>query len=293
MSENQTLYFVVGPTCSGKSHWAQTEALKNGGEIVNADSVQIYKGLNIGSAKPTLEEFGLLPHHLYDLIDPSGLFTAGDYRRVGLEIIEKRLPEAPLYVVGGSGFYLQALEFGMFEVAPIPGEITTQVQQLTDQGQLYSRLSALDPVSAQKISENDEYRLQRALEVTINEGRPFSEIQKEFKSKREALGDRFNIKKIGLTGGDRTQLRERVAARTEKMLQGGLLEEVEGLIRKGFGETKALKSVGYKECVAFLAGRLTRAELAPAIVISTMQLAKRQMTWFKRDSEISWISAAK
>lgn len=294
-SKRPVLHFVVGPTCSGKSAWALSEAIREGGEIVNADSVQIYKGLDIGAAKPSAEEFAKVPHHLFDLVKPDEAFTAGDYRRVALEVIEQRAAHVPLYIVGGSGFYLQALEHGMFEVGPISESIQTQVEEWRQLGQLFHELHWRDPASAEKIGANDFYRLQRALEVTLSAGRPFSEIQAEFRERRESgegsLGQRFEIQKVGLSV-DRHVLRGRIEKRTEKMLKMGLIEEVQGLVQKGFGSARALGAVGYKECMAFLAGELSRSDLAEAIVTSTMQLAKRQLTWFKRDPKISWISSA-
>lgn len=258
-----------------------------GGEILNADSVQIYKGLNIGAAKPTREDFQKVPHHLYDLVEPNQTFTAGDYRREAMAIIEKCLPNTSLYVVGGSGFYLQALEYGMFEVGPISDDIRARVQQLAQAEILFEQLCAVDEVSAKKIGPNDTYRLQRALEVSLSEGRPFSEIQKEFQNKKESLGARYELKKIGIKV-DRDTLRTRVVARTESMLREGLIDEVRALVERGFGDTKALSSVGYKECLQFLNGQISREALPEAIITSTMQLAKRQSTWFNRDKEISW-----
>ncbi len=288
---SNTIYFVVGPTASGKSNWALNEAQKIGGEILNADSVQIYKHLDIGSAKPSAEEREVAPHHLYDLVEPDIEFTAGDYRRHALRRIGERIEKAPLLVVGGSGFYIQALEFGMFDVNAISDEIQKRVAEIEATGRLYAELLKLDPTSAEKIGPPDLYRLRRALQVTLAEGRPFSTIQAEFLDKKESLGDQFTLKKVGLST-DRETLRRRVSRRTNAMLEAGLIDEVQGLVAKGYGETRVLRSVGYRECLDFLAGRLKREDLVGAIITSTMQLAKRQLTWFKRDKEITWISSS-
>lgn len=283
--------FVLGPTASGKSRWALREALKTSGAILNADSVQIYKSLSIGAAKPTTEDQALVPHYLYDLAEPGEDFTAGDYRRAALDVIERELPHRPLYIVGGSGFYIQALEKGMYDVGPISPEIKKQVQQWVDSGGLYEELVKLDPEAAKKIGPKDPYRLQRALEVVMSEGRTMQKIAEDFRHDHRELKEQYDVEKIGIFC-PRDVLRQRVTRRTEQMLKSGFIEEVQNLLGQGLADTKALRSVGYKECVAVLTGRLNRADLLSAIVTSTMQLAKRQMTWFKRDHEIHWIEQA-
>ncbi|OFZ12785.1 MAG: tRNA (adenosine(37)-N6)-dimethylallyltransferase MiaA [Bdellovibrionales bacterium RBG_16_40_8] len=279
--------FVVGQTASGKSCWAIKEAIKSGGAILNADSIQIYRHLNIGAAKPTSEDQKRVEHFLYDMVLPSEEFTAGDYRRAALAVIEKELPSRPLFIVGGSGFYLQALENGMFEVSPISAEIKKKVSLLIDSNQLYSELCHVDPISAKRIEANDTYRLRRALEVTLSEGKAFSKIDEQFRKSRKRLKDKYRVRKIGI-GCDKEKLRHRVTLRAEMMLSAGLIDEVERLINMGYADTKALNSVGYKEVASFLSGGMKKEELLQAIITSTMQLAKRQMTWFKRDKEIVW-----
>lgn len=282
------LTFVVGPTASGKSAWAMHEAIRLNGEIVNADSVQIYKGLDIGAAKPSNDDRKKVPHHLFDLVEPNETFTAGDYRRAALKVITERAVTTPLFIVGGSGFYLQALENGMFDVGPVSPEIAKKVDSWAQTGEVFEQLKKVDPASAQKINSNDHYRLGRALAVSLSEGRPFSKLQREFESdSRHKLNTEYEIVKIGFAP-DRGELRKRVEARTAGMLKAGFINEVKSLLARGYGESKALGSVGYKECVDFLAGRLKQEDLAAAIVTSTMQLAKRQLTWFKRDREIKW-----
>jgi len=289
MSSTHTITFVLGATATGKSTWALNEAERAGGEILNADSVQVYKYLDIGSAKPPVSERKKRPHHLYDLIEPSQVFTAGEYRRRALEVITSRSPHAPLFVVGGSGFYVQALDKGMFPVRDIPEAIKLEVDGIASRGELFARLKAVDEKTALKHGPNDHYRNRRALEVSLTEGRPVSLIEAEFAQSQERLSDRYTVKKVGLRL-ERERLRRRIETRVQQMLDDGLIDEVRGLIDRGYAGTKALSSVGYKECVDHLAGRLEFADLASRIVTSTMQLAKRQETWFKRDREITWIS---
>ncbi|MCB0350826.1 MAG: tRNA (adenosine(37)-N6)-dimethylallyltransferase MiaA [Bdellovibrionales bacterium] len=281
--------FVVGPTASGKSNWALSEAEKSGGAIVNADSVQAYTDLTIGAAKPSEEDRKRISHYLYDIISPHDNFTAGDYRRKALQIIEEKISAQPLFFVGGSGFYIQALEKGMFEIEAIPPHILQMVDEIKSQNRLFEELKLRDMKAAIKIGPTDPYRLERALGVVLSEGRALDIIRAEFESQNKPLGEQYKLKKIGIYV-DRDQLRKRVVSRTKTMLASGFIEEVEGLLSKGFADTKALKSVGYKEVVSFLKGELKREELLSLVVTSTMQLAKRQMTWFKRDQEIQWIS---
>ncbi len=281
--------FVIGPTASGKSSWALSEALSTGGAIVNADSVQVYSHLHIGAAKPSAEDLKKVPHYLYGIASPIERFTAGDYRRAALDIIEKKINTQPLFFVGGSGFYIQALEKGMFDVAPISLEILNRVEEMKLQNRLFEELKSRDMAAATKIGRTDPYRLQRALELVISEGRPLQQIKAEFEAKNEPLKSKYKIRKIGIRL-DREILRKRVVVRTEAMIKQGLIEEVESLIKLRFQDTKALRSVGYKEVLAFLSGQLKRDQLLGEIVTSTMQLAKRQMTWFKRDREIEWLS---
>lgn len=282
------IFFVVGPTASGKSAWALREAKNNNGIIVNADSVQVYKYLNIGSAKPNELEQKEVPHFLYDIVEPSIQFTAGDYYRAAMKVIEENIEKNNIYFVGGSGFYLQALEKGMFDVGPIPAEIQNKVAQINSPQELYNHLMKVDEKAAQKIGSSDPYRLSRALSVVWSTGKTMAQIEDEFRAKNLSLSQKYSLIKVGIHC-DRKTLRDRVTSRTEKMLQAGLLDEVKNLMAKGFAETKALSSVGYKECIEFLGGGMSMEDLKSKIVTSTMQLAKRQMTWFKRDKEIKWL----
>lgn len=289
-SHNNAIVFVVGPTAVGKSHWAMKKAEESGGAIVNADSVQFYKYLNVGTAKPTAEERSRVPHLLYDIVEPDMSFTAGDYRRAALKVIEENIERNTLYFVGGSGFYLQALENGMFNVKPISSEIQKHVKVLSKELSLYGELFKVDQESAMRIGRNDPYRLERALELVLSEGRTMKQIEIEFKNSNQTLGHHYPLQKIGIMC-DRENLRKRVIERTEKMLKNGFIEEVEGLVKKGYGYTKVLRSVGYKEVCFYLMGIFSRIELSEAIVTGTMQLAKKQMTWFKRDPKIVWIES--
>jgi tRNA dimethylallyltransferase len=278
---------IVGPTGSGKSALALELAKRFRGVILNCDSIQTYQRLNIGSAKPSPEEMAEVPHFLFDIVAPGQVLTAGDYRRLALEVLARELPDRPVFGVGGSGFYIQALEKGMFDVPKPNPQVDSQVRaECAEQGlpKSFQNLQSLDPEYADEISPNDSYRIIRALVIIRDSGRKVSDLKQEFKP--EAFP--YSLHKMGLAP-TREELLPRVQLRTERMLQQGLRQEVEALLQEGLQDWPALQSVGYREMLRFLKGELTERELIPQIVEKTMQLAKKQRTWFKRDSEIQWL----
>lgn len=284
--------FVVGPTASGKTRFAIDSAIMHKGEIVNCDSVQVFQSVNIGTAKPTRSELNSVKHHLIDQIKKGQSCTAGDYRRLALEVIEdaKKRDLENLYFVGGSGFYFQALEKGMFEAGKVSEELHLKVREegATPEGlqELFLELKQADPETALKIGANDSYRILRAVELLRAYGEAPSQLKARFKP--QLLEG--PIIKIGLYV-DRDRLRTRVVERTRQMFMSGLIEEVESLLKEGFRNWSPLSSVGYKEVVAYLEGELTLQNAEALIVQNTMQLAKRQMTWFKRDKDIKWFDS--
>lgn len=283
------IVFVVGSTASGKSDWALKLAQKHNGVIVNCDSVQVYQHVDIGSAKPSLEEQSLVPHYLLDYVAPPEESTAGNYSRDFYAILEKIPEQKTVFVVGGTGFYFQAIEKGMYPVIQVEETIKKQIAlELSESNgaqKLYAELEAIDPEYAKKIHVADAYRLGRAIELVRSQGKSVTQIQKEFEDQRKPFP--FSLLKIG-PQWNKEQLRERIVLRTEKMLELGLVDEVQGLLDKGLKEWAPVKSVGYKECVDFLEGLLPQSELSERIVINTYQLAKRQKTWFQRDKNIHW-----
>jgi tRNA dimethylallyltransferase len=287
------LLFVVGPTASGKSDLAIEIAERSGFEILNCDSIQFFKGVDIGAAKPSSKDLARVPHHLVGHLELGAEYTAGDFRRDAL--MRLKTSGKNFVAVGGSGFYIQALEKGMYEVPPVAPEIRSRLEsEMTEQGShvLHLELLARDPESGAKIDRNDRYRILRALELLRSEptGKTLSQMRAEFEAAKPAVPFRLASRKIGLTLS-REKLRERITRRTRSMLEAGLIEEVESLRAQGLGSWAPLMSVGYKETQSFLDGTLSRTELAPLIITSTMQLAKRQMTWFKRDASIQWFDA--
>jgi tRNA dimethylallyltransferase len=278
---------IVGPTASGKSALGLELAESFGGAILNCDSLQTYKRLDIGTAKPTAAEQKRVPHFMFDILEPGQVLTAGDYRKAALAVLEKELPKRPVFGVGGSGFYIQALEKGMFDVPKPRPEAEEKIRNLPQEGR-YERLRALDPEYAEDLNPNDSYRITRALIIIETSCRKVSELKKEFKPKPFP----FPLLKLGLAPG-REFLLPRVEARTAQMLGAGLLREVKSLIDEGYGDWPALQSVGYRESTLFLKGEIGEDRLAPLITEKTMQLSKKQRTWFKRDPEIHWLDVEK
>ncbi len=277
---------IAGPTASGKSGLALDLAQKTNGFILNADSVQMYKYLDIGSAKASRQERKSVPHFLLDVLEPSADFTAGDFRRHTLEILKNE--KGPAFVVGGSGFYLQALEKGLFQAPKGKPETREKWEHfLSEKGEVALREELLkqDPEWGEKLNVRDHYRVVRALVIIEESGRKVSDMWREFQDTAPVFP--YPLLKVALKI-PRDILRERVRQRTEKMLEAGWLEEVRTLLEMGFGSTPALKTVGYRECVSHLEQQTSRDELVEQVVISTMQLAKKQMTWLRKDPTWNW-----
>lgn len=287
--------FFVGATGVGKSHIAARFADRFSAALVNADSVQMYERLNIGSAKPSAEERARLPHYLFDFVKPPEAVTAGEFNRHFFAAcsaeLEKKFPT--IFVVGGTGFYFQAIERGLLPIPPADFEFQkTLLQRIETEGAeiLHRELAEKDPTAAARIHVHDHYRITRALDIIHATGRPVTEILETHAEQ----GPRFPypLLKMGLRRS-RDELLEVIEKRTTEMLQGGWLEEVEGLLNEGYRDWEPLRSVGYKQCVEFLSsssdrGSLSMQRLHNEIVKETMKLAKKQRTWFQRDLEIQW-----
>ena len=289
MSSPIKVIFVVGPTASGKSSLALHLAKKFNGSIVNIDSVQFYEGLNIGSAAPTEAEKKQAPHYLFSYVQAPAEMTAGQYIRDFYELIDSGSVKSPIFVVGGTGFYIQALEKGMYDLPEVAEEIKKEVLndfETFGPEKMFAELKKFD--SDTELHPNDHYRVGRALEVK----RAFNLKMSEFKS---AANDNKNklpypSLKIGLTfeAEDKEKFMSRVHQRTLKMIDDGIIEETKSFLIQGFESWAPLASVGYLETKAYLQGQISREELPAAITHATMKLVKKQKTWFKRDEAIFW-----
>ena len=287
-----SLLMILGPTAVGKTDLAFYLALKRQAGILNCDSVQMFKELNIGSAKKTrfTEQEKKIPLFLFNTWQAPFVCSAGLFRKKALTILKQELPLRPMIAAGGSGFYIQALDKGMHPVKKVHKNIPYLVNEmLAKQGlkKLYHLLQKWDPEYSSKISPNDRYRIVRSLCLLLSEMKSLSAIQKEFKIQRLP----YPLTKIGLFM-PRKHLLKKIQNRTEQMLKEGLREEVQALLNLGLKDWPLMNSPGYKECSLALQGLLPVKDLCTAIVHRTMQLAKKQMTWFKRDKEILWYNSA-
>lgn len=282
------LIVVAGPTCSGKSMLALTIARAFGGEVVNCDSLQIYRGLDIGTAKTPREERGEIPHHLFDLLEPWEVFSAGEYAKLAREALTQIRARGRLPVVaGGTGFYLRALLEGLAEAPPRDEALRARLmeREAKRKGALHRILRRLDPRTAAEIHPNDVQKTVRVLEICLRARRPASAV---FGEGRQAL-EGFRVLKLGLKP-PRQQLVARIHERTRRMFTQGLLEEVESLLKRGVPrDAKAFESIGYREALACLEGRLRLEEAVELAAVATRQYAKRQMTWFRKEAGIEWL----
>jgi len=284
---NAPLIVVVGPTGSGKSGLAVDLALAFGGEVVNCDSVQVFRHLNIGAAKlPAAERQGV-PHHLIDVVEPNQVFTAGEYLRLGRSVLDQiRGRQRIAIFTGGTGLYLKALLEGLFQGPQRSESLRARLSNRAEQkgtGYLHRLLTRVDPSSAKNISPNDSPKVIRAIEVYFLTSMPISE---HFTQGRNPLRG-FEVLQIGLNP-PRQQLYEFIDRRVEDMFETGLVAEVQAICSSFGSDVKPLQSLGYAQTLAYLRGEMSLAEAVALTQRQTRQYAKRQLTWFRRDNEITW-----
>jgi len=283
---------IAGATATGKTRIALEIARRMQGygltEILNMDSVQVYRGLDIGTAKPTPAELLAVAHHLVDFMEAPHTMNASDYRKKAVQAIQdcERRGVSLVLVVGGTGFYLQALLKGMYPVQNPSDEVKRSVQRdlaLKGLDFLYGELKTHDPEYAARLHSTDTYRISRGVEIVRTTGKMVTAIRKEFQ--KDELP--WRVRQIGFRR-PKEVLRQSVRLRTRQMIENGLLRETKDFLDRGLAAWGPLKSVGYKEAQMHLHGELTRDEMFEQIVHNTMQLAKRQSTWFRRDPDIIW-----
>ncbi len=282
------LVAIVGPTGSGKTALSLALAQHFGGEIVNCDSVALYRGFEIGTAKPGVEERARAPHHLLDILDPTAVITAGDYapaaRRVVAEIAARgRLP----IVVGGTGLYLRAFLEGLFTGPKRSEEVRERLREIARRKgspYLHRILVRLDPAAAGKIHANDAPKLIRTIEVCLESRQKMSEL---WQRGREPLRG-FRILRIGLDP-ERAALYERINRRARWMFDSGLIEETARLVERYGALAPPLQSLGYKQAVQLLRGEIDRESAIAAVQQAHRNYAKRQMTWFRREPDVQWL----
>jgi tRNA dimethylallyltransferase len=283
------LVVVLGPTASGKTALSLALAERFHGEIVNCDSVAMYREFDLGTAKPTSGERARAPHHLLDCVAPTGHVTAGEYTRQARQVLAeiKARDHLPI-VVGGTGLYLRALLEGLFPGPQRSEELRERLRERVDSrgtGYLHCILRRLDRAAAEKIHANDTPKLIRAIEVCLASRQKMTDLWQQHG--REPLRG-FRILRLGLDP-DRQALYERINRRAEKMFEAGLVEETQRLLEKYGDAAGPLSSLGYKQAVQFLRGELTREQALLAAQQAHRNYAKRQMTWFRREPEAHWL----
>ncbi|MCX5848896.1 MAG: tRNA (adenosine(37)-N6)-dimethylallyltransferase MiaA [Deltaproteobacteria bacterium] len=286
--EKTPLVIINSPTATGKTELAVNLALEFGGEIISADSLQVYRYLDIGTAKPTMEQRRGIKHHLIDVVNPDEEYNAAVFAEQARTIIADLAGQKkPIFVVGGTGLYIRALLRGIIATPAVDENIRNHYRQLRDsrgKQHIYNLLQQRDADAAAQINPNDSVRVIRALEVLEQTGESIT-----VKQKKHSFADcPYTTYKIGLKL-DHEELKQRIIMRTDKMIADRLLDEVKNILRQGYSdELKPLQSLGYKQIIGFLRKEYNWDNAINLIKRDTWQYAKRQMTWFAADKEINW-----
>ena len=286
VEDSPKLIIISGPTCSGKSVLAVELAQLLGGEIINADSMQVYRGMDIGTAKIPLSERKGIPHHLIDIVDPDQEFNAALFRLHALPTInDLHLKKIPIIVAGGTGLYVKGLLGGLFKCPPSKPELRQNLwEECEKRGPsfLYQRLSRLDRKAADSIHPIDKVRIIRALEVIHLTGCPFSEL-----TRKHGFSDRRFLTLDLSLNVDRHILYSRIDRRAMSMIDSGLISEVKGLLKVGYSpELKPMQAIGYRHIIGYVKGRWNLDEVTRLIQRDTRRYAKRQLTWLRADPDI-------
>jgi tRNA dimethylallyltransferase len=287
-STDPLLVVIIGPTASGKTALSIALAEKFDGEIVNCDSVAMYREFEIGTAKPTAAERARAPHHLFDVVDPAQEMTAGEYARRARQALGeiKARGRMPI-VVGGTGLYLRALLEGLFPGPQRSEELRERLREKAAKhgpGYLHGILRRLDRSAAEKIHANDAPKLIRAIEVCLASRQKMTELWQQGRDPLQG----FRILRLGLDP-DRAALYDSINRRAVRMFEEGLIEETEKLLKKYVATAGPLGSLGYKQAVQLLRGELNRDQALQAAQQAHRNYAKRQMTWFRREREVEWL----
>jgi tRNA dimethylallyltransferase len=283
------LVVITGPTASGKTAVALNAAREFNGEIINADSMQVYRYMDIGTAKTPLPEREGIVHHMIDVADPDEEFNASLYRRMTATLIGDIVKQGKTcFLVGGTGLYIKTLLGGLMECPESDPTMREELQkECMDKGApfLHERLKGLDPESAGRIHPNDRTRVIRAIEIIRLTGRPLSSIIMEHGFRERS----FNTLKICLNM-DRERLYQRIDARSDHMIDAGLVDETQALLERGYSpDIRSMNALGYRHAISFLRDGWTPFEMASRLKLDTRRYAKRQLTWFRADNEMIWV----
>lgn len=282
---------IVGPTASGKTRMAVELAQRHNGEVISADSMQIYRTMDIGTAKPTQEEMGGIPHHMIDVADPEEDFSVARYVEMAARCMDDVLARGKLPIVaGGTGLYIDSLLSGR-TFAPfspdsaLRGELERELAEKGGQAMLEA-LAQVDPEAAQRLHPNDHKRIIRALEVYRSTGKTITQHNRE----TQAIPPRYDALTIGLAFQDRQAMWRRIDQRVDEMVAAGLEDEVRRLLTSGISpKCTAMQAIGYKEFTQALSGEMTWQEAADVVKLRSRQYAKRQLTWFGRNPNTRWV----
>ncbi len=280
---------IGGPTASGKTALSIELAKKIDGEIVSADSMQIYKDMSIGTAKPTIEEIGDVKHYMLDFVSPDTRYSVSQYKEDAINCIEKIIKKGKTpIVVGGTGLYIDSLIYGIeYQEITIDTEYRDQLNKQADSGnlqELYEEACKIDPEAMKIISPNDKKRIIRVLEIYKQTGK--TKTEQNIESRKKEVPYDYIMFAINM---DREKLYERINKRVDIMLENGLIEEVQALINKYDNIKTAMQGLGYKEVVQYLNNELTKEEMIDKIKMESRRYAKRQLTWFRKNKETIWI----
>lgn len=287
MKNKENLFILIGPTAIGKTDLSIKLAQMMNGEIISADSMQIYKYMNIGSAKVTKEEMQEVPHHLIDNVYPDEDFTVANYKNHATTLISNINKEGRLPIIaGGTGLYINSIVYNLqFTEVPPNESIRNQLELLSNED-LYKELENIDNTSANKLNVNDRKRVIRALEIYKSTGKTMSEYNKDFRMENQD----YNLVMIGLNM-DRARLYDRINRRVDIMINSGLIDEVKGLLEMGYNKNLvSMQGIGYKEIIMYLEEEISLDESIALIKQKSRNYAKRQLTWFRRDERIKWMN---
>ncbi len=287
------VYVIGGPTASGKSKLAVELAKKINGEIISADSMQIYKEMNIGTAKVNKEEMQGVQHYLVDFVSPDERYSVSNFKKDAEKAIEEILEKGKTpIVVGGTGLYIDSLIYGIeFQNEEVDLEYREKLNKIADEKgleSLYKKAQEIDPEAMKKISINDRKRIIRVLEIYHKTGK--TKTEQELQSRKNEVKYEYKVFAITM---DREKLYERIEKRVDLMIEQGLIEEVKQILEKYHTFPTAMQGLGYKEVVEYLEGFCTKEEMIEKIKKETRHYAKRQLTWFRKNKEIIWLDGEK
>ncbi len=287
--------FIMGPTATGKTDLALSIYNELECDLISVDSALVYRGMDIGTAKPDKQTLKQCPHHLIDIIDPAEVYSAGKFREDALNLMQKSvLNQRTPILVGGTMLYFNALQKGLANMPEVADSVKQAIEsEAKTKGMLamHERLKSVDPVSAERIHPNDPQRIKRALELYDATGKTLTEFWQEQKKNQQKQRFPYRRIKIALMPADRVELRKRITQRFDLMLQQGFIEEVEALFKRGdlHADMPSIRAVGYRQVWLYLSGEYTYDEMREKAIIATAQLAKRQMTWLRKEAECNFI----